>query len=115
MEDAIDSGATGQLGGVDLVSGSFYTLLKVHRELLHHPAQTQMGVNQQYLYIFTSYYPYFKRVDSLQQSFGLTRRIIRSEVLVLLHLLLYGEELTLQFGSQTRESVTDVVGELLQG
>lgn len=50
---------------------------------------------------------------SLEQSLGLAGRIVRSEVLVLLHLLLYGEELTLQLGPQAWQGVPDVVGQLL--
>ncbi len=57
----------------------------------------------------------FNCVYSLEQSLGLARRIVRSEVLVLLHLLLYGEQLTLQLGPQTRQGVPDVVGQLLCG
>lgn len=51
---------------------------------------------------------------SLQQSLGLACRVIWTEVLVLLHLLLQGEELTLQLTAQTRQGVSDVVGQLLE-
>lgn len=49
----------------------------------------------------------------LQQSLGLAARVIRSEVLVLLHLLFDGQKLTLQLGPQIRQGVPDVVGQLL--
>lgn len=54
------------------------------------------------------------QMHSLQQGLGLACRVIWTEVLVLLHLLLQREELTLQLTAQTRESVPDVVGQLLE-
>lgn len=54
------------------------------------------------------------QMHSLQQSLGLARWIIWTEVLVLLHLLLQGEELTLQLTAQTRKGIPDVVGQLLE-
>lgn len=53
-------------------------------------------------------------MHSLQQSLGLACWIIWTEVLVLLHLLLQGEELTLQLTAQTRKGIPDVVGQLLE-
>lgn len=53
-------------------------------------------------------------VHSLQQGLGLACWVIWTEVLVLLHLLLQGEELTLQLTAQTRQGVPDVVGQLLE-
>lgn len=38
VEDAIDPRATRKLSRVNLVPGSLNTLVKVHGELLHHPA-----------------------------------------------------------------------------
>lgn len=38
MEDAVDLRPSRQLVGVHLIPGPFDPLLKVHRELLHHPA-----------------------------------------------------------------------------
>lgn len=49
----------------------------------------------------------------LQQGLGLAARVIRSEVLVLLHLLLNGQQLTLQFAAQSWQCISDVIGELL--
>lgn len=54
------------------------------------------------------------QMHSLQQSLGLACWIIWTEVLVLLHLLLQGEELTLQLTAQTRKGIPDVVGQLLE-
>lgn len=49
----------------------------------------------------------------LQQGLGLASRVIRSEVLVLLHLLLNGQQLALQFVPKPRQCVPDVIGQLL--
>lgn len=49
----------------------------------------------------------------LQQGLGLARRVIRSEVLVLIHLLLNGQQLALQLVPKSRQCVPDVVGQLL--
>lgn len=43
MEDAVDPRTTRKLGRVDLVPGPLDTLVKVHRELLHHPAGRGAG------------------------------------------------------------------------
>lgn len=51
---------------------------------------------------------------SLQQGLGLPCWVIWTEVLILLHLLLQREELTLQLTAQTRQGVPDVVGQLLK-
>ena len=53
-------------------------------------------------------------MHSLQQGLGLACRVIWTEVLIFLHLLLQGEELTLQLTAQTRQGVPDVIGQLLQ-
>ena len=53
-------------------------------------------------------------MHSLQQGLGLACRVIWTEVLVLLDLLLQGEQLTLQLTAQARQGVPDVVGQLLQ-
>lgn len=53
-------------------------------------------------------------MHSLQQGLGLPCWVIWTKVLVLLHLLLQGEELTLQLTAQTRQGVPDVVGQLLE-
>lgn len=45
MEDAVDPGTARQLCRVDLVPGALYTFLKVHRELLNHPAGKQITVH----------------------------------------------------------------------
>lgn len=50
---------------------------------------------------------------SLQQGLGLASRVIRAEVLVLLHLLLNGQQLALQLVPQPRQCVPDVVRQLL--
>lgn len=50
----------------------------------------------------------------LQQGLGLACWVIWTEVLVFLHLLLQGEELALQFTAQTRQGISDVVGQLLE-
>lgn len=52
-------------------------------------------------------------MHSLQQGLGLACWVIWTEVLVLLDLLLQGEQLTLQLTAQTRQGVPDVVGQLL--
>lgn len=49
----------------------------------------------------------------LQQSFGLACGVIGPEVLVLLHLLLQGQQLALQLAAQGRQRFPDVVGQLL--
>lgn len=54
------------------------------------------------------------QMHSLQQGLGLPCWVIWTKVLVLLHLLLQGEELTLQLTAQTRQGVPDVVGQLLE-
>lgn len=53
------------------------------------------------------------RSHLLQQSFGLPGRIIRTEVLVLIHLFLNGEKLALEFVSQAWQGVSDVICQLL--
>lgn len=53
------------------------------------------------------------KINILQHSLSLDRWVIRSEVLVLFDILFEGEELFLQFISQTRERVPNVVRELL--
>lgn len=53
-------------------------------------------------------------MHSLQQSLGLACWVVWTEVLVFLHLLLQGKELTLQFTAQTRQGIPDVVGQLLE-
>ena len=53
-------------------------------------------------------------MHSLQQGLGLACRVIWTEVLILLHFLLKGEELTLQLTAQTRQGVSDVIGQLLE-
>lgn len=53
-------------------------------------------------------------MHSLQQGLGLACWVVWTEVLVFLHLLLQGEELTLQFTAQTRQGIPDVVGQLLE-
>lgn len=50
---------------------------------------------------------------SLQQGLGLACWVIRSEVLVLLHLLLEGQQLALQLAPQGWQGLPDVVGQLL--
>ena len=50
---------------------------------------------------------------SLQQSLGLARWVIRAEVLVLLHLLLNGQQLALKLVPQPWQRVPDVVCQLL--
>ncbi len=54
------------------------------------------------------------QMHSLQQGLGLACRVIWTEVLVLIHLLLHGEELTLQLTAQPRQGIPDVVGQLLE-
>lgn len=49
----------------------------------------------------------------LQQGLGLARRVIRSEVLVLIHLFLNGQQLALQLVPKSGQCVPDVVGQLL--
>lgn len=51
--------------------------------------------------------------DLLQQGLGLARWVVRSEVLVLVHLLLNGQQLALQFVPKPWQCVPDVVGQLL--
>lgn len=51
---------------------------------------------------------------SLQQGLGLACGVVGTEVLVLLHLFLQGEDLALQLTAQPRQSVPDVVGQLLR-
>lgn len=53
-------------------------------------------------------------MNSLQQGLGLACWVVWTEVLVFLHLLLQGKELTLQFTAQTRQGIPDVVGQLLE-
>lgn len=53
-------------------------------------------------------------MHSLQQGLGLACWVVWTEVLVFLHLLLQGKELTLQFTAQTRQGIPDVVGQLLE-
>lgn len=53
-------------------------------------------------------------MHSLQQGLGLAGWIVWMIVLELLHLLLQGQELTLQLTAQPRQRVPDVVGQLLQ-
>lgn len=108
MEDAVDPGTTRQLCCVDLVAGALYAFVKVHRELLNHPEEEQTPMNL--CVCLPAIHP---SLHSLEQSLCLARRIVWSEVLVLLHLLLDGEQLTLQLGSQSRQGVSDVVGQLL--
>lgn len=50
----------------------------------------------------------------LQQGLGLARGVIGPEVLVLLHLLLQGQQLALQLAAQGWQRLSDVVGQLLQ-
>lgn len=92
MKDAVDACTARQLGRVDLVARTFYALFKVHRELLHHPANTHTLITQ------TSTRGPSDRciaVHSLQQSLGLAGRVVGPEVFVLLHLLLNRQQLTL--------------------
>lgn len=49
----------------------------------------------------------------LQQGLGLARWVIRSEVLVLVHLFLNRQQLALQLVPKSRQCVPDVVGQLL--
>ena len=46
VEDAVDLGSARQLLSVHLVPGALDALLKVHAELLHHPATTRTGGTQ---------------------------------------------------------------------
>lgn len=39
MEDAVDPRSAWELVGLDLVTRALDTLLKIHRELLHHPGE----------------------------------------------------------------------------
>lgn len=55
-----------------------------------------------------------KNMHILQQSFGLASGIVRSEVLILLHLLLQGQQLALQLAAQGWQRLPDVIGQLLQ-
>lgn len=50
---------------------------------------------------------------SLQQGLGLARWVVRTEVLVLVHLLLDGQQLALQLVAQAGQCVSDVVCQLL--
>lgn len=43
VKDAVDLCPSGQVGRVDLIPRAFDALLKVHRKLLHHPAQGSPG------------------------------------------------------------------------
>ena len=52
---------------------------------------------------------------SLQEGLGLAGRVVRAEVLVLVHLLLYRQQLALQLGTEPWQRVSDVIGQLLQG
>lgn len=54
------------------------------------------------------------KFHSLQEGLGLACGVVGAEVLVLLHLLLQGEELALQLIAQTRQGVPNVVGQLLE-
>ena len=49
----------------------------------------------------------------LQQGFGFASGVIGPEVLVLLHLLLQGQQLALQLAPQGWQGLPDVVGQLL--
>jgi len=51
----------------------------------------------------------------LQQGLGLAVGVVRAEVLVLLHLLLQGQQLALHLAAQRGQRVPDVVCELLRG
>ena len=52
---------------------------------------------------------------SREHGLSFSGRVIRLELLVLIHFLLHGQHLSLQLGAQGRQSVTDVVGQGLGG
>ncbi len=52
-------------------------------------------------------------LDALEHGLRLDRRVVRSEVLVLFHLLLQREDLLLEAVAQPRQSFTNVILELL--
>jgi len=52
-------------------------------------------------------------VNSLHHGFCLAGRIVRPEILELLHILFHCQQLRLKLVAETRQCVSDVVGELL--
>lgn len=111
MEDAVDPSSSRQLIGVNLVSRAFNAFLKVHSKLLDHPERKPRAWSRTVHWAVLSREGHWGH--SLKQSFGLASRVIRAKVLVLLHLLLNGEELALELVPQPWQSVTDVIGQLL--
>lgn len=114
MEDPVNAGSTGQFVSVDLVSRTFDALLEVNCKLLDHPVWGRGAWSEEALEGGRGWSSSaLETGDLLQQGLGLACWVVRSEVLVLIHLLLNGQQLALQFVPKPRQCVTDVVGQLL--
>lgn len=111
MKNSVDPGTSGELRRVHLVSGTLNALLEVYSELLDHPENnTCSALNTSALCDIVR----ALEIHLLQQSLGLSCRVIRAEVFILFNLLLQGEELRLELAAQAGQRISYVVGQLLK-